>query len=229
MRRATGNVEGAFANLATDLRAAANPAREPKMEAYMKERFMFLGITSPERKAIQKPFLAALRRADADDIVAAADLCWAEDAREFQYVGSDLLRARAKQLRAHDLAHLHRYITTKSWWDTIDALAAHPVGTLVQRFPALGSSMDTWVRDENIWVARTAILHQLRYKESVDQPRLFGYVLARANDTEFFIRKALGWALRSYSRHAPDAVRSFVSDHESALSALTCREALKHL
>lgn len=222
-------IHQAFENLKTDLREAGVPERVPKMEAYMRDQFAFLGVTSPERKALEKPLLTASKTADPDEILDIADQCWAQDEREFQYVASDLLRARAKNLRAKDLDHLHRLITTKSWWDTIDALASHPVGILVQRFPELTETMDAWIDDDNFWVARTAILHQLRYKHDLDQARLFGYVLKRASDTEFFIRKALGWALRDYARVAPDAVRAFVSEHDEVLSGLTKREAMKHL
>ncbi len=219
----------AFENLSTDLRAAANPERAPQMIAYMKDHFPFLGVTSPERKAIQKPFMVTARKADPDEVLDVADQCWDADEREFQYVGSDLLRARAKTFMAADLDRLHRFIVTKSWWDTIDALAAHPVGTLVMNFPELGAVMDRWIDDDNIWVARVAILHQLRYKQDLNEERLFSYVDKRKGDTEFFIRKALGWALRDYGRVAPEAVRTFVAQHENELSGLTKREALKNL
>jgi len=224
-----GELHQALQHLTTDLRAAAVPERVPQMVAYMKDNFDFLGLTSPERKALQKPLLAVSKHCEIDEILDVADLCWEEDAREFQYVASDLLRARAKLLRPHDLDRLHHFVTTKSWWDTVDALAAHPTGTLISRFPALGEEMDIWIDDPNIWVARTAILHQLRYKTDVDEARLFAYALKRAADTEFFIRKALGWALRSYARVAPDQVRTFVDLHEGILSGLTKREARKHL
>lgn len=223
------DLHAAFENLATDLRAVADPDKAPKMAAYMKDRFTFLGVTSPIRKAAQKPFLASAPNAHPDDVLNVADLCWEQDEREFQYVGSDLLRARAKTFRSADLSRLHALIINKSWWDTVDALAAHPVGTLVSRFPELADTMDIWIDDEDIWVARTAILHQLRYKDALDQERLFSYVEKRAADTEFFIRKALGWALRDYGRVAPDAVRNFVAKHEDELSGLTRREALKNL
>lgn len=219
----------AFENLATDLRASANPDKAPKMIAYMKDQFPFLGITSPERKALQKPLLTCARSATADEVLDVAGQCWDADEREFQYVGSELLRARAKTLRATDLDRLHNFIVTKSWWDTVDALAAHPVGTVVKANPELTAVMDQWIDDPNMWVARTAILHQLRYKTDLDEDRLFGYAIKRAGDTEFFIRKALGWALRDYARVAPDAVRGFVAAHEDELSGLTKREATKHL
>ena len=218
-----------FEHLASDLRAAANPERAPQMAAYLKDQFPVLGVSSPERRTLQKPFMTAARTAAPDDVLDVADLCWHADEREFQHVGADLLRVRAKTFQAADLDRLHTFIVHKSWWDTVDALAAHPVGTLVMRYPELGAVMDRWIDDDNIWVARTAILQQLRYKDAINEARLFSYVEKRAADIEFFIRKALGWALRDYARVAPDAVRDFVNSHQEALSGLTKREALKHL
>lgn len=154
----------AFGHLVTDLRAQADPDKAPQMVAYMKDHFDFLGVTSPIRKATQKPFMAVARRSEPHEVLDVADLCWAQDEREFQYVGCELLRARAKTFHADDLSRLHALIVDKSWWDTIDTLAAHPVGTLVARFPDLGATMDLWIDDENMWVARVAILHQLRFK-----------------------------------------------------------------
>lgn len=225
----SSELHDAFDDLATDLRAAANPDKAPQMVAYLKDQFPFLGVTSPERKSLQKPFMKVARRSDPDDVLDIADQCWAADEREFQYVGCDLLRARATTFDAGDLSRVHELIVNKSWWDTIDPLAAHAVGTLVQRFPELAHTMDLWIDDPNFWVARTAILHQLRFKTALDEARLFAYAQKRAGDTEFFIRKALGWALRDYARVAPEAVRSFVAEHADDLSGLTKREALKHL
>jgi 3-methyladenine DNA glycosylase AlkD len=219
----------AFENLLTDMRAAEDPELAEPMVAYMRGQFAFLGIKTPARKAMEKPLVRAARTADADDVVAIVHELWAMDEREYQYVGSVLMRAKGKHLGPRHLDDLHTFITTKSWWDTVDALASHPVGTLVSNYPDLVVKMDEWIDDDDFWVARTAILHQLRYKHDLDQDRLFGYVLKRAGDTEFFIRKALGWALRDYARVAPDAVRSFVGEHEAKLSGLTKREALKHL
>jgi 3-methyladenine DNA glycosylase AlkD len=93
----------------------------------------------------------------------------------------------------------------------------------------LADEMDRWIDDADIWVARTAILHQLSYKSATDGDRLFAYARSRAGDTEFFIRKALGWALRQYAREEPDRVRAFVAANRSHLSGLTVREALKHI
>ncbi len=100
---------------------------------------------------------------------------------------------------------------------------------MVAAHSELAVEMDRWIRDDDIWIARTAILHQLGYRERTDAERLFAYALRRAGDSEFFIRKALGWALRQYAGIEPESVRQFVSDNQDVLSGLTIREATKHL
>ena len=211
------------------LEAVADPDKVESMARYMRDQFPFLGVSSPVLRQAVKPFLAQGRCADGDELVTAARWCWDQPEREFQYVGSLLLRRRVGALEAHHLEDLEYLITTRSWWDTVDSLAAWSVGPLVRANPDLATVMDHWIDDENIWLARTAILHQLSYKDETDGDRLFRYAEARAADTEFFIRKAIGWALRQYARQQPDRVRDFVEANRDALSGLTVREALKHL
>ena len=209
--------------------AAADPAAAEPMAVYMRDQFTFLGVkTTPRRKAA-KSVVSRVRRWDVVDLVAFVDECWSQAEREFQYVGVDLIVAEARRLDTSNLSDIRRWITTRSWWDTVDALASHAVGSIVQSNVECRIVMDTWIDDENIWIARSAILHQLRYATATDEDRLFAYVLRRAPDTDFFIRKASGWALRSYSRVAPDAVRKFVATHEVELSGLTRREAIRNL
>ncbi|MCB1188785.1 DNA alkylation repair protein, partial [bacterium] len=112
---------------------------------------------------------------------------------------------------------------------TVDTLAALVVGPMVTRHPQLTAVMDEWIADENLWVARTAILHQLKYGKATDTDRLFAYCAAQAGHPDFFIRKAIGWALRQYARTDPGAVRRFVANHRDELSPLSIREATKHL
>ena len=127
------------------------------------------------------------------------------------------------------LADVEPLITSKSWWDTVDSLAGHTVGVLVAQHPELASTMDEWISSEDIWLARTAILHQLGYKAKTDRDRLFAYCLRRAADREFFIRKAIGWALREYSKTDAKAVHAFVRTNAGTLSSLSSKEALKWL
>ena len=155
------------------------------------------------------------------------DAAWARDEREYQYVACWLLKRRARSLTSATLPAAQRWITTKSWWDTVDGLAQHVVGTLVRRDRSLDPTMAAWLVDDNIWLARTAILHQERWGVDTEPEWLFHACVTRAGDTEFFLRKAIGWALRSYSYVDPDAVERFVRDHDAELSGLSKREALK--
>ncbi len=221
------------AELVVRARRALDPLADPDkalaMAAYMKDHFAFLGIQTKERRAAQRPILGALAGVDGDGLIAFAEGCWADDPREMQYVAIDALRKHVGTLGPEHLDPVGALVTAKSWWDTIDSLAAHTVGPLVTAHPELAARMDAWIDDDDIWLARTAILHQLGYKERTDADRLFAYADRRATDTEFFIRKALGWALRQYARTDPDAVRHYVEANRDRLSGLTTREALKHL
>jgi 3-methyladenine DNA glycosylase AlkD len=124
---------------------------------------------------------------------------------------------------------VEQLIRAKSWWDTVDALAASVVGPMVAADPSLVATMDRWIADADVWVARSAILHQLKYRDRTDADRLFGYVDRRCHETEFFLRKACGWALREYARTDPASVGRYVADRGDRLSMLTRREALKHI
>ncbi len=218
-----------LAGLRHELEIAADPDRAVQSARYMKDRFSFFGIPMARVRSAARPMIATGRGASSTDLLDAADALWAEPEREFQYVGVDLLRRWCGRLGPGDLHRVERLIRTKSWWDTVDALAAHVVGGLVSGHPELATTMDRWIADADRWIARAAILHQLQYHSDTDADRLFAYVDERAGDTDFFIRKACGWALRQYARDDPDAVRSFVASRSDRLSGLTRREALKHL
>ena len=217
----------------TEVRAllseAADSSQAPEMARYMKDHFTYLGVKTPDRRRATKPIIAAAKSAAGRDVLEFADACWLEPEREFQYVGVDALRAAAARLDAGDLATVRHLISTKSWWDTVDALAAWVVGPMITTHPELVAEMDLWIDDDDMWIARSAILHQLGYKDSTDAGRLFGYADKRAEDTEFFIRKALGWALRQYARTDPESVRAYLDANRERLSGLTVREASKHL
>jgi len=228
------STEAVFDGLRAELVALRDPERAIKMSAYMKDHFPFLGVMSAPRRKAQKAAVAQIGKSDdgsptAPHLLDFAQLCWDEPEREFQYVGSDALRKHHKHLMADDLDATKVLITTKSWWDTVDSLAAHTVGPLVLRNRELTKTMDEWIESDNMWLARTAIIHQLNHKTEIDADRLFRYADRRAGDTEFFIRKAIGWALRQHARVDPDAVRQFVESRGDKLSGLTRREAMKHL
>jgi 3-methyladenine DNA glycosylase AlkD len=218
-----------MAALRRRLEAASAPDRAELMSAYLRNQFPFLGIGAKDRRAATRPTLVAAKTASTDELIAFAAACWEEPEREFAYVACDVLRTQAPRLEPRHLDAVRSLLTARSWWDTIDPLATRTVGTMVRTNPELVGTMDRWVHSDDFWLARTAILHQLLFGEATDAQRLLSYCEARAGDDEFFIRKAIGWALRQYARVDPAAVRTFVVAHDGELSGLTKREALKHL
>jgi 3-methyladenine DNA glycosylase AlkD len=209
------------------LTAVADPTRAPAMEAYLKDRFPFLGVPSPVRRAAVQPLTRTARSWGQAAVLEVAERLWSEPEREFQLVGVDVVRAGSPRWDADALPAVRALVQSKSWWDTVDGLA-HSVGDLVLAHPGLAREMDRWIDDDDLWVARVALIHQLGWKERADEARLFHYCARRAGDREFFIRKAIGWALRDHARVGPDEVRRFVAAHPE-LSGLSRREALKHL
>jgi 3-methyladenine DNA glycosylase AlkD len=195
----------------------------------MRGQFAFLGLPNPVRAVLDREVLAGLPPPDEPQLVAVVRQCWAWSEREYQYFALGYLRRHLRRAGSGLLPVLEELITTKSWWDTVDDLAKHGVGALVRADPALLPVMDDWISSENMWLARTALLHQLAYKDVTDADRLFRYCRLRAADREFFIRKAIGWALREYSKTDEAAVRGFVADMGDGLSGLSRIEALKWL
>jgi len=208
---------------------AADPARAAPMRAYMRDQFPFLGIPTTARRTLSRTVLAGLPRPTEDDLRTVALGCWELPEREYQYFACDWLRRHAKVLTPGFLPTARVLITTKSWWDTVDALAAHVVGPIVAGHPAAVSTMDEWAAGDHLWLARTAVLHQLAYRERTDPDRLFAYCRGLAGNRDFFARKAIGWALREYSRTDPAAVRAFVQANAGTLSGLSIREATRNL
>jgi 3-methyladenine DNA glycosylase AlkD len=218
-----------MARLIAEFESARDRERAVGMEAYMRDQFPFLGLASPVRRARAKAALAGLPQPSADDLRAVALACWERDDREFQQFGCDYLAANVTVPGPDFLPTVRVLITTKSWWDSIDPLATHVVGGLVRRHPSLVTTMDEWSRADHLWLVRTAVLHQLHYGAATDTDRLFGYCAAQAGHPDFFVRKAIGWALRQYARTDPGEVRAFLAEHAGVLSPLSVREASKHL
>jgi 3-methyladenine DNA glycosylase AlkD len=222
-------VETILARLVPTYRAAADPERAEGNRAYMRDQFPFLGIPTTKRRALSREVLAGLPAPTVEELERIARACWELPEREYQYFAVDLLGRYAKRLAPGFLDTVHHLVTTKSWWDTVDALASNVAGPIVAAHPEAVTVMEDWLVDGNMWLARTAIIHQLTYKERTDTARLFRYCLARADHKDFFIRKAIGWALRQYAWTDPAAVREFVTAHAAELSPLSVREATKNL
>lgn len=207
----------------------ADPARAPTMKAYMKQRHDFLGIPTPARRLALRPLLATLKTADADELLAAAEQLWAMPEREFQYAAIDILAKFSRKLELHHVPAMQELAQQKSWWDTVDGLAG-VIGDILYRqrhSQDMEQLVEAALIHPNLWIRRIAMLHQLRWKSDTDAARLFRFATTLAPESDFFIRKAVGWALRDYSWHQPQAVREFVDRMGDKLSPLSRREALR--
>jgi 3-methyladenine DNA glycosylase AlkD len=232
---ATGDAPDAsviVGRIAAELASRADPAKAEPMARYMRNQFVFLGVMAAGQKEAWRAAMADLPRRLPEAVVAeAADALWDRPEREHQYLGCTLVNRHAESGGPTPvfLDTLGALIVAKPWWDTVDALATRGVGALVRRHRQLRPVMDRWLAGDDLWLARTALLHMNRWRGDADQAWLFDACLARAADTDFFIRKAIGWALREHSKVDEKAVVAFVAAHESELSGLSRREALMWL
>ena len=199
------------------------------MQAYMKDIAPYLGVKTPARRAASKATIRSLKGASGDDLILFAEQCWREPEREFQYVGCDALGMYRAALDMSHLGDVRDLITAKSWWDTVDALAPNVVASIVFDEPHGWRTVDSWIDEDNMWLARSSILQQLKYKTATNQDILFDRCLRRGHDKQFFIRKAIGWALRNHSYVAPVSVRDFVAEHLDQLQPLSIKEATRRL
>lgn len=205
----------------------ADQERSEKMAAYMRHQFDFIGIPTPVRRQQEKvTFKAAKQTKTVDwDFI---DHCWQSSYREHQYLAIDYLVVMEPFLAAIDLAKIEQLVITKAWWDSVDALS-EVVRKLVRRLPALKAEMLRWSLEENLWLRRVAILHQLLQKEQMDRPLLEEVLVNNLGSSEFFINKAVGWSLRDYAKTNPQWVQDFLLRYQTSLALLTIREASKYL
>lgn len=219
--------------IAAELERRADPERAGPMAAYMRDQFHFFGTPAPAQKQAWRTAIAGLPRVLPEDVVAAAATAlWERPEREHQLVACMLVNRHAATPAATFafLDVVEQLITTKSWWDTVDSLATHAVGDIVRRHDARGRpAMDDWLTREQLWLRRSALLHMNRWKDAADSGWLFAACLSLAAERDFFIRKAIGWALREHSKVDAAAVVRFVEQHHAQLSGLSRREALKWL
>lgn len=215
-----------FEALLSALTCQANPENARSMAAYMKGKFEYLGIQTPQRKAICKPFFNSLKQAEIDR--AFVRQCWDCRYRELQYVAIDYLRLIKRQLTPQHIPLLYELIVQKSWWDTIDGLD-QIVGEIALNYPEINAILLQWSCDDNFWLRRIAIDHQLLRKEKTDTQLLEQILLNNLGQSEFFINKAIGWALRDYSKTNPVWVREFIRKNRQNMAKLSLNEAGKYL
>ena len=214
-------------DLITDLEENRNELLAESMSKYMQDKFRFLGVRGATRTEIYKKYFPDARKTKTIDWDF-VESCWNKEEREFQYVVVYYLKAMQKFLKREDISKLKYLIVTKSWWDTVDLLAK-VIGSLVIRIEGYDKIMLEWSKDSNIWLRRVAILYQLSLKDKVDEIILDKILVNNLGDNEFFINKAVGWALRDYSKYNPEWVREFIKKNKENMANLSIREASKYI
>lgn len=213
-----------------ELSARADPAAAPLMAAYMKTDMPFYGVKQPGRAPIARYLGRHFAPVSDRDFEEKTRALWGLPHREEKYLAVDYARAFRSHLTMRHVGLFESMITEGAWWDLVDDLASRHIGTvLATEREAMTPILWQWIDHDDLWLRRTALLAQLRHKHETDRDMLFAFCLRRAHEREFFIRKAIGWALRDYARTDPAWVRSFVDARADRLSPLSIREATRHL
>lgn len=203
-----------------------NDKKAIEMSAYMKNQFAFLGISASPRKEIENKIFKSVAKENID--FKFTDKCYRNKYREFQYTAIDYLNFKKEYLNISHIEILKNYILTKSWWDTIDHLDKI-VGDIALRDERVNKILLNWSLDENIWLRRIAIDHQILRKEKTNVELLEQIIINNFNQKEFFINKAIGWSLRDYSKTNPKWVKDFIKRHKDSMANLSIREASKYI
>jgi len=214
------------------LRKAADPVRARGMRAYMKSEMPFRGVAAPIQRQLWRAAFAQWPLGSFETWRAVALELWrGATFREERYAAVGLTAARYQDFRTFAaMPMFEEMIVTGAWWDYVDVVASHQVGEVLRREPRrMKPLMRRWARDANMWKRRAAILSQLGSKKETDLALLYACIEPNLDDREFFIRKAIGWALRQYAWTDPHEVRRYVREHRDRLSPLSVREATRNL
>lgn len=210
--------------------ALADPARARSMAAYMKTDQPFHGIPRPIRSPVYREMKRRFAPGAQHEYLEGVAALWGLPCREDKYAAIHYAMAWPRFLSPALIPFFRRMITEGAWWDLVDDIAVKLVGRIwLDHRDETSRVMDRWIEDRNMWIRRTALIGQLSHKKQTDESRLFGYCLNCAHEKQFFIRKAIGWALRQHSYSHPAAVRRFLLTHRTLLSGLSFREGARAL
>ena len=214
----------------TELSAVADPERAAPMAAYMKTEMPFYGVQKAARTSIMRRLHKEFHPLDRDEYEHAVSALWKLSHREEKYLAISYARAFDEFVVHDSLGLYERLIVEGAWWDFVDETASRLVGrVLFKERRLVDPTVRSWIEVEDMWLRRTSIICQLTHKDTTDTRLLDDACTANLADTEFFIRKAIGWALREYAKADPDWVRNYVLAHDGELSPLALREATKHI
>ncbi|HUK12446.1 MAG TPA: DNA alkylation repair protein [Thermoanaerobaculaceae bacterium] len=213
------------------LRAIADPERAEGARRYLKSDLEFIGVATPDFRAVLKAGLRAAGALDRATLLAAAGRLWARPVFELRSAAVEILALNERLLEPRDLGLVERMLRESRTWALVDSLAPHVVGPMVERLPELGAALDRWAADPDFWLRRAAMLALLipLRRGAGDWTRFVGYADAMLDEREFFIRKAIGWVLREVSKKRPALVAEFLAPRMARASGVTLREALRYL
>ncbi len=197
------------------------------MSKYMRNMFDFYGIPTPERKELYRNLIKNDKKSKIIDWNF-LDSCYEDNHREFQYLVYDYLLSMKQYVSYDDIPKIKKYIVNKSWWDTIDFLCK-VIGDIESRDSRVKDLMLEWSCDDNMWIKRTAIEHQLNLKDKTDCELLEKIIVNCLGTEEFFINKAIGWALREYSKTDSNWVKNFINKYKNQMNVLSIKEASKYI
>ena len=213
--------------LGSGFQKAGNKEDAFYMAKYMKNHFEFFGLKSTPRKEATRSFYLLNGLPPTKNWAEYVKEAWVADQRELQLFGQELCVKYIKQWLAEDLSFFEYLLTTKTWWDSVDYIASNIIGQYFCMFPEkIKPTIDKWKISENMWLVRACLIFQLKYKNHTDFQLLQEVIHLHKHSTEFFIQKAIGWALRQHAKFSPEDVQAFVTETE--LKPLSKREALKH-
>lgn len=230
----TGVVEaaGKWANaLEGELRELAQPGRAERERAYLKSDLTFIGVRVPDLRKAVKRRLTETEDLDHDLLVAIVEALWDSEIYERRAAAVEALNARPRLIGSGELGLIERLLRESRTWALVDGLAVSALGTLLEREPGVGQSLDRWAVDEDFWIRRSAMLAHLRplRRGEGDFETFARYADSMLDEREFFIRKAIGWILRETSRKRPELVIEWISPRTHRASGVTMREVVRHL
>ncbi len=200
-----------------------------KQSQYMRNRFPFIGLMKDQQTKYWKEYQEEFGKIELDQAVDFAKECIKYPEREMWYIATSSLIKHKKKLKAQDLEFINEYIVKSDWWDVVDIVSSNVLGTMCKNFPELRNEVNSWIENDNFWPRRAAIIYQLTYRNETNEEILYQHVLKTCHEKEFFIRKAIGWALREYSKHNKSSVKNFIEQNSNKLSKLSITEGSKYL
>lgn len=223
-------IEMSFINdLEKIFQESSNSENTVAMENYMKNHFSFYGIKTEKRRRLFKEVWKENQIEISENVRRIAKELYSKKQREFHYCGIEILmKELKKKYQKEDISFIEFLIVTNSWWDSVDVISKYILGEYLMQFPEETEKViEKFSNSENMWLNRSTILFQLGYKQKTNLDLLFALCQRHSNSDEFFIRKAIGWALREYAKTNPSAVIRFVETNN--LKPLSKKEALKNI